>query len=141
MQWQSLTKSQAVELALARLKFRHPETVLELADAIESEREFGWVFRVSQNGAQPAGGSSPSIPSMVIVNKYSAQVVANAIEYRLDEFIKQYQELLAQNQSDSSKWCGTVGFPLPWRWLRGKSAAERAKENGFYEIRAQEERG
>jgi hypothetical protein len=76
---------------------------------------------------------------MVIVNKYAGQVVASSVEYKLEEFVKRYEKLLAYNQIDKLKWCGTVSLPIPWRWWRGQTVAEQAKEGGFYEIRDREE--
>ena len=139
MQLEMLTKPEAERLVLRRLQSRFPSAQLKLAEATPTERHFGWVFLVMVTAAALNSDSNHSIPRMVIVNKYSAQVVASSVDYRIEEFVKRYEKLLAYNQIDKLKWCGTAGLPTPWGWWRRRTVAEHAKEGGFYEIRGKEE--
>ncbi|HEX6768671.1 MAG TPA: hypothetical protein VF208_04910 [Candidatus Binatia bacterium] len=85
-----------------------------------------------------AASSAPSIPRWLIVNKVSHQVVASAVDYEVEEFVRRYEKLLAQNQTRSQQWCGTPKPPFPWSLWRKPTVAERAKEGGFYEIGGKE---
>lgn len=138
MQLEMLTKPAAERLVLARLQCRFPSAQLELEEATPGDLLFGWVFSVSAV-AELNSNSTQSIPRLVIVNKYSGQVVASSVEPKLEEFVKRYEKLLAHNQRANSQWCGTPGVALPWRWWRRQTVAEQAKEGGFYEIRGREE--
>ena len=133
-----LTKSQAEETIVARLRSRLAIEDVSIADVDGVERGFGWVFRVTTQSADSKSAATNAIPRLVIVNKYSAQVVASRIEYEPEQFIKHYERLLSKNQRRSDSWCSTAAFPLPWPFPRRKSVAEAAQELGFYEIRAEE---
>ena len=76
---------------------------------------------------------------MVIVNKFSEQVVASSIDYNMEQFVRRYQELLNANQAGRGVGSGPMRFPWPWRRKPEKSVAELAKEAGFYELRGRED--
>jgi len=133
-----LTKLEAESLVLTCLKSRYGCEAIAVGELSgEREREFGWVFGVTAAGAAAGSSANARVPTLVIVNKYSEQVVASTIEYNVEEFVRLYEMLLAKNQSRHDNWCLTL--PLPWsRWGR-RTVAERAREGGFYEIRAKED--
>ena len=134
----ALTKTQAEELVLARLKARFDCARPSIADQGTEERPFGWMFHISVGESGLKGDGAAKIPHAVIVNKHSMQVIASFIDHEPAQFIKVYEKLLSHNQSRSDNWCRTVSFPFPWPRWRQRSVAEQAKDAGFYEIRGEE---
>jgi len=132
-----LTKEEAQSLVVARLKSRCGSGELSIAEWGGSERLFGWVFEASVSGDVSASSAS-AIPRWLIVNKLSHQVVASTVDYDVEEFVRRYEKLLAQNQARSHQWCSTPQRPFPWSLWRKRTVAERAKEGGFYEIGGKE---
>jgi hypothetical protein len=112
-----LTKRQAEESVITRLKSRCADGEISLAE---------W------------RGSASAIPRWVIVNKHSQQVVASSLASDVEQFVRLYEKLLAQNQTRSQGWCGTLPLPFPWSLWRKRTVAERAREGGFYEIGGKE---
>ena len=123
---------------IARLKSRCAEAEISIAEWNGSERAFGWVFEISVLGAGVSASSAAAIPRWVIVNKHSQQVVASSMASDIEQFVRLYEKLLAQNQALSQQWCGTPQLPFPWSLWRKRTVAERAKEGGFYEIDGKE---
>jgi hypothetical protein len=133
-----LTKRQAEESVITRLKSRCAAGEISLAEWRGSERAFGWVFEVSVIGANNSASPASAIPRWVIVNKHSQQVVASSLASDVEQFVRLYEKLLAQNQTRSQGWCGTLPLPFPWSLWRKRTVAERAREGGFYEIGGKE---
>jgi len=133
-----LTKVAAQALILDRLKSRCAHAALSIAENGISERPFGWVFEISVEDAPVDASPAVAVPTRVIVNKHSEQVVASSVEYDVEQFVRLYEKLLAQNQASSQKWCGTITTPFPWNLWRNPTVAERAKDGGFYEIGGKE---
>ncbi len=129
-----LTRLQAKELVLARLSSGARSDTLSVDECPGKERAFGWVFQVTGGSA----ATSASLPRLVIVNRTSEQVVASRTEYEVEQFVRLYEKLLAQNQARSQGWCGTLPLPFPWSLWRKRTVAERAKDGGFYEIGGKE---
>ena len=129
-----LTSIQAKELVLARLSSGAGSGTLSVVECPGAEHAFGWVFQVT--GGDTATGAT--LPRLVIVNRTSEQVVASHSEYEVEQFVRLYEKLLAQNQSSSRGWCGTLPLPFPWSLWRKRTVAERAKDGGFYEIGGKE---
>lgn len=134
----ALTKTQAEELVLARLKARFDRASLSIADHGSEERSFGWMFLLSGDETGSSGEAAAKIPRAVIVNKHSMQVIASFIDREPASFIRVYEKLLSHNQSRNDNWCMTVSFPFPWPRWRKQSVADLAKDAGFYEIRSEE---
>ncbi len=130
-----LTKTEAEALVLAGLKPRCGAAQLSIVANNSSERSFGWVFEVAVSGGDT---TAASIPRRVIVNKHSHQVVASSVDYDVEQFVRQYEKLLAANRARSQQWCGTLQPPWPWKLWGKKSVAEQAKDGGFYEIGSKE---
>ena len=133
-----LTKTQAEEMVLARLKARFDCASLAIAVQGSEERPFGWMFLLSVGETGSIDAKTAKIPRAVIVNKHSMQVIASFIDHEPAQFIKVYEKLLSQNQSLNDNWCLTVSFPFPWPPWRKQSVADLAKDAGFYEIRGEE---
>jgi len=134
---QLLTKEEAQALVAARLKSRCGSGELSITEWGGSGRAFGWIFEASVSGDVPAS-SAPAIPRWVIVNKVSRQVLASSVASDVEQFVRLYEELLAQNQELSEQWCGPPPLPSRWSLWRNRTVAERAKDDGFYEIRGKE---
>jgi len=133
-----LTKLQAEELVLARLKSLFESAQLSIADTGSLERSFGWVFLVSVDNAAANTVGAAKIPSAVIVNKYSEQIIASSIDHAPERLIQLYEKLLAKNEARAGSWCLTVSSPWPWGFWKKRSIAERANDGGFYEIGGKE---
>ena len=129
-----LTRLQAKELVVARLSSGAGSDTLSVVECPGAERAFGWVFQVT--GGNAATGAT--LPRLVIVNRTSEQVVASHSAYEVEQFVRLYEKLLAQNQSSRWGWCGTLPLPFPWSLWRKRTVAERAKDGGFYEIGVKE---
>ena len=123
---------------MARLKKSFPQASVALSEPPGCERDFGWVFVVI-SPPRNADAEAPAIPAMVIVNKFSEQVLASSIDYNLEQFVRRYQELIKANQAGHGLCNGPMRFPWPWRRKPEKSVAELAKEAGFYELRGRED--
>lgn len=123
-----------MELIIARLSSGAASGQISVVECAGAEHTFGWVFQVS--GDHAATGAT--LPRLVIVNKTSGQVVASRTEYEVGQFVRRYEQLLAQNQARSQGWCGTLPLPFPWSLWRKRTVAERAKDGGFYEIGGKE---
>ena len=128
-----LTKAQAEESVLARLRSRFDGAHVSIAEIGNFERPFGWVFLVSAKGAPDV-----KIPSAVIINKYSEQIVASTIDHEPERLIKLYEKFLADNQAAGENWCLTVSVPWPWERWWNRSVERKAREAGFYEIGGKE---
>lgn len=129
-----LTRLQAKELILARLSSGGESDELSVVECPGAEHAFGWVFQVTGGNA----ATSATLPRLVIVNKTSGQVVASHTEHEVEQFVRLYEKLLSQNQASSQGWCGTLPLPFPWSLWRKRTVAERAKDDGFYEIGGKE---
>ena len=133
-----LTKSQAEKLVLARLKSLFESAQLSIADTASLERSFGWVFLVRVDNAAANTVGTAKIPSAVIVNKYSEQIIASSIDHAPERLIQLYEKLLAKNEARAGSWCLTVSSPWPWGLWKKRSIAERANDGGFYQIGGKE---
>ena len=133
-----LSQAQAEELVLGRLDSRFESARFSIAPKGVEERSFGWVFLI--HAVQSGAGDSLEVklPSVVIVNKYSEQVIATSSEQEPERLIQIYEKLLAKSKARAGDWCLTVSVPRPWRFWSKRSVAESAQEAGFYEIRAKE---
>ena len=133
-----LTKFEAEQAVLTRLRTRYEIPDLSIAQFTSSERDFGWAFHFTGGSVDSKVSTLPvtATPRIVIVNKHSGQVVASHVEYELEQFVRLYEKLLSRNQARSAAWCGTL--PIPWLLWRKRTVAERAEEAGFYEIRGKE---
>jgi hypothetical protein len=133
-----LSQAEAEELILARLNSHFDSADFSIARNGVVERSFGWLFRI--DAVQSTAGEVREVkpPRVVIVNKYSEQIIASSIDHEPELFIQLYEKLLTKNQARAGNWCSTGEFPWPWNLRRTRTIAERAKEIGFYEIGPEE---
>jgi hypothetical protein len=129
-----LTREEAQQLILTRIKARQDAPDLFIVEDRTIERPFGWLFFVA------VGGSSATTPTetvhrMIIVNKYVEQVIESSIEYTPARLIEIYETLLAKSQASGEDWCQTMSFPVPWKYFGRQRLAKKAKEMGLYEIK------
>jgi hypothetical protein len=124
-----LSKGEAEELVLARLRSRFDCADISISEIDKSERPFGWVFLVT---AKDTPGVK--LPRAVIMNKYSEQIVASTIDHEPERLIKLYEKLLAHNHPAGENWCLTLSAPWPSKRWWNRSVQRETKEAGFYEI-------
>ena len=124
-----LTRDQAKELVLSRLKVRQGPRDFSIAEDRTIEHEFGWLFYVT------ISESVTTEPRLIIVNKHVGQVIESSIKYTPERFIEIYETLLTKSQASGGNWCSTVSLPFLWRDFKRRRLAKKAREMGLYEIR------
>jgi len=124
-----LTRAEAKELLLSRLKARHGARDVCIADDQTSEHGFGWLF--SLTFSEP----STTEPRLFIVNKHVAQVIGSSIPYTPERFVEVYETLLAMSRRSAANWCLNFPGPVLWsKFLRWR-LANKAKAMGLYQVR------
>jgi len=124
-----LTRTEAKELILSRLKVRHGAQDVSIADDQTSEHEFGWLFYLTLSE------SSTAEPRLFIVNKHVAQVIGTSIPYTPERFVEVYESLLAMSRRSNVNWCLNFPGPVLWGNFLRRRLAKKAKAMGFYQIR------
>ena len=130
-----LTREEAQQLVLARLKARQDAPDLVIVEDGTIERSFGWLFFLAVKYSSATAPPGTASYRRIIVNKHVEQVIESSIEYTPERFIEIYETLLAASQSSREDWCLAISFPLPWRGFRRGRLAKKAKEMGLHEIR------
>jgi hypothetical protein len=130
-----LTREEARQLVLNRLKYRHegPDYLVEEQRTVE--RPFGWLFFVAVSGSSATAQGETVSHRLIIVNKNVEQVIESSIDYTPQRFIEIYETLLAKSQARREDWCLTMSFPLPWKHFGRQRLAKKAKKMGLYEIK------
>ena len=131
-----LTREEAQQLVLTRLKARQDARDLFIVEDGTIERPFGWLFFLA---VRCSGATAlPGIDSyrLILVNKHVEQVIESSIEYTPERFIEIYETLLTKSQASRER---LVLRPYPFRYPGEASAearlAKTAKEMGLHEIR------
>jgi|SRR5215472_1419188 len=124
-----LTRTEAKELVLRRLKVRHGAQDVSIADDQTSEHEFGWLFYLTLSE------SSTAEPRLFIVNKHVAQVIGTSIPYTPERFVEVYESLLAMSRRSNVNWCLNFPGPVLWGNFLRRRLAKKAKAMGLYQIR------
>lgn len=124
-----LTRTEAKELILSRLKVRHGAQDVSIADDQTSEHEFGWLFYLTLSE------SSTAEPRLFIVNKQVAQVIGTSIPYTPERFVEVYESLLAMSRRSNVNWCLNFPGPVLWGNFLRRRLAKKAKAMGLYQIR------
>ena len=124
-----LTRTEAKELILSRLKVRHGAQDVSIADDQTSEHEFGWLFYLTLSE------SSTAEPRLFIVNKHVAQVIGTSIPYTPEQFVEVYESLLAMSRRSNVNWCLNFPGPVLWGNFLRRRLAKKAKAMGLYQIR------
>ncbi len=133
-----LTKEQAEQSVLVRLGSAKEHNRISIQQDRTVERPFGWVFFFAIDDSRPADEAQTKFPRQVIVNKYPTQIVASSIEHSPEDFIKIYEELLAQSKAHAEEWCLTVSAPKLWRRWWKRRVGRKAADSGLYEIGGKE---
>lgn len=128
-----LTREEAQQLVLTRLKDRQGARDLSIVEDRTIERAFGWLFFLA--GCSATERTEIVSHRLIIVNKYVEQVIESSIDYTPERFIEIYETLLAKSRASGGDWCLTVSSPLPWRDFGRRRLAKKEKEMGLYEIR------
>ncbi len=130
-----LTRQEAEQLVLTRLKDRQDARELVIVEDRTIERPFGWLFLVAVPGSSATAQAETVSHRLIIVNKHVEQVIESSIDYSLQQFIEIYETLLAKSRTSGEDWCLTVSLPLPWKAFGRRRLAKKAKEMGLYEIK------
>jgi hypothetical protein len=99
-----LTIQQAEELALEALRGTGAPEMVILSDSTV-ERPFGWAFL-----SVPASGAhqTPSRPCIILVNKYSHEVLFTTLAFLVESCVDAYDAVL---KTEGEGWCLTLGWP------------------------------
>ena len=130
-----LTREEAQQLVLTRLKARQDARDLFIVEDGTIERPFGWLFFLAVSCSSVTEPPGTASYRLIIVNKHVEQVIESSIEYTPERFIEIYEALLAKSQASGKDWCLNISFPLPWKGFRRADLAKKAKEMGLREIR------
>jgi hypothetical protein len=130
-----LTRLEAQQLVLARLRSGNDARELLVVEDRTVERPFGWLFFVVVAGSNTTLQAETGSQRLIIVNKYAEQVIESSIDYPPERFVQIYETLLAKRQASGEDWCVTASFPFPWSAFRKRRLAKKAKELGLREIR------
>jgi hypothetical protein len=130
-----LTREEAQQLLLKRLKDRQDAGDQFVDDHRTVERPFGWLFFVGVSGFSPTRQGETVSHRLIIVNKHVEQVIESSIDYTPQQFIEIYETLLAKSQVQAQNWCLSMSFPFPWKRSGRECLSSKAKEMGLYEIK------
>ena len=130
-----LTREEAQQLVLTRLKARQDARDLFTVEDGTIERPFGWLFFLAVSCSSATAPPGTASHRLILVNKHVEQVIESSIVYTPERFIEIYETLLAKSQASGEDWCRTISFPLPWKGFRRRRLAKTAKEMGLHEIR------
>lgn len=133
-----LTYTEAQSLALTALRERWTEVVFRLPDGEALGCAFGWVFTVDAETRAVREGTSPSVPTLVLVDKVSGQIAATSRRYTSERFGHMFERLLARSRANGQAWCVTLtahlGAPIT-------DIAGAARRDGLYQLKAGRDRG
>jgi hypothetical protein len=134
-----LTREEAKQLVLARLKDQPEARGLAIAEDRTIERPFGWLFVLGGLRSSTPRGSEPTLHGPLIVNKYAEQVIASSIDYPPERFVELYETLLVKSRARRVAWCLSLSLPVPWSGWRKRRLAKHVRDMGFYELRQKSE--
>jgi hypothetical protein len=130
-----LTREEAQQLLLERLKIRADGLDQFISEDRIVERSFGWLFFVAITTSKTAAQAGALPYHLIIVNKHSNQIIGSSIEYTPERFIDIYENLLAKNQAQGQNWCLSMSLPFPWKRSGRERLATKAKDMGLYELK------
>jgi hypothetical protein len=130
-----LTREEAKQLVLARLKDRPEAQGLAIAEDHTIEYPFGWIFFLGGLSSSTPRRAAPTLQGPLIVNKYAEQVIASSIDYPPERFVELYEALLAKSRAWREEWCISLSLPVPWSGWRKRRLAKQIRDMGFYELR------
>ncbi|MGH7887172.1 MAG: hypothetical protein ACREPG_04865 [Candidatus Binatia bacterium] len=133
-----LRKIEAEQMVPTAVGARDGDAPIGIAGERTIERGFGWVFFLTSKGAPKAAPAPAHFPRQVIVNRYSSQIVASSIEHTPQQFIKIYEELLAQHEAHEGETRLTKSSPTEWKQWWERRMARQAAQSGLYQIGGKE---
>ena len=125
-------------MVLAAVRSSHGDAPIGIAGDRTIERTFGWLFFLTSGHQATAARAPANFPRQVIVNRYSSQMVASSIEHTPEQFIKIYEELLAQHEAHEGELRLTSSSPTQWKQWWERRVARQAAQSGLYQIGAKE---
>ena len=129
-----LTVSQAEMLARSGLAEHWPEESLGFVQGKTIVSGCGWVFTVDTAGRGAASARNGRLfPTLVLVVRTSAQVVATSRPYAPDQFARVCERLLARSLANGSTWCRTMDAHLH---DQGDSVGQDARDAGLEQLQA-----
>src|SRR3989442_14534996 len=129
-----LTLGQAQLHALSGLAEHWPEESLRLAEGKTLPCGFGSVFTVDVAGGGAVSERNGRLfPTLVLVVKTSAQVVATSRPYTPAQFAQVFETLLARCRANGRTWCLTMTVHLNGRL---DNIAEDAHRAGLEQLKA-----
>jgi hypothetical protein len=130
-----LTREEAQQLILSRLKARQDGGDFVIAQERTIEREFGWLFVLTLTRSGSNQRSEIVRDRLIIVNKSVGQLIGSSIDYSPERFVEVYETLLVRKSQTGANWCLTVSGPPIWNGFLMWRLAKKAKQMGLYEIR------
>jgi len=107
-----LTRDEAEHLACDALQHSGSPPIAILPQHT-IERPFGWVF-FGQTTNDPEAASGPARYPIILVNKYSHQVLFTSTAFFVQSCVDTYEAIL---KAQGNNWCLTLG--PQWRGMRG----------------------
>jgi len=92
-----LTREEAQQLVLTRLKARQDARDLFIVEDGTIERPFGWLFFLAVSCSSATAPPGTASYRLIIVNKHVEQVIESSIEYTPERFIEIYETLLVKS--------------------------------------------
>ena len=89
-----LTREEARQLVLTRLKARQDAQEHFVEEDRTVERPFGWLFFVAVPGSSATAQAETISYRLIIVNKHVEQLIESSIDYTPERFIEVYETLL-----------------------------------------------
>ena len=120
-------------MVLEAIRAQHSNAAIEIIGDRTVERGFGWLFLLTSADASGPVQAPAKFPRQVIVNRYSGQIVAASIEHTSEQFIKIFEELLAQHDAHESALRLTTSSPTQWREWWERRVARQAAQSGLYQ--------
>jgi hypothetical protein len=130
-----LTLVQAQERALAGLAERWPSVPLRISEDETVTCGFGWVFTldVTVVGKVSDRISGRPLPTLVLVDKRSAQVIATSKPSTAAQLEGVFERLLARSRLNGTHWCLTMTSHLEHLEYGGR-IVETAHREGLEDI-------
>ena len=125
-------------MVLTAVRSLHDEETVGIAGDRTIERAFGWLFFLTSKDPPTPARAPADFPRQVIVNRYSSQIVASSIEHAPEQFIKIYEELLAQHEAHEGELRLTTSSPAQWKQWWERRVARQAAQSGLYQLGAKE---
>jgi hypothetical protein len=130
-----LTLVQAQERALAGLAERWPSVPLRISQDKTVTCGFGWVFTLDVTVVGKVSERiSGRLPTLVLVDKRSAQVIATTKPSTAAQLEDVFERLLARSRVNGTHWCLTMINHLEHLEYGGRRIVQTARREGLEDI-------